>query len=391
MSELFIYSLFAFLAGITFNLMPCVLPVMPFKIQAMLREIESTLTARVLAAAALLGGSIGFFLLLGMATISLGLLWGELFQSSWFQGALSLFLLLAAVATFAEWSLSLPQFLYRIPAHKYVGAALTGALAGILSTPCSGPFLGSVLAYAVAQPPASVLMLFISIGTGLAFPYVVLLTWPGLMDRLRFSGPWTLQVKQFLGFILLGGAVFFSRPLIPDIIHSAGWLLLGGALMVWACRDLIKSQSWGQRVMPIVSMGLVIMVISLSTGIFKIGEGELNWQPFEEAALERARANAQPVLIEFTADWCLNCKVLESTVYKTTKVLSAVREMSMLTLRVDITDMSAAKKALLGRYGGFAIPFLVLLDRHGQVSQTFTGLMTDTTLAAAINKAGGTS
>jgi len=364
---------------------------MPFKIQAMLREIESTLTARVLAAAALLGGSIGFFLLLGMATISLGLLWGELFQSSWFQGALSLFLLLAAVATFAEWSLSLPQFLYRIPAHKYVGAALTGALAGILSTPCSGPFLGSVLAYAVAQPPASVLMLFISIGTGLAFPYVVLLTWPGLMDRLRFSGPWTLQVKQFLGFILLGGAVFFSRPLIPDIIHSAGWLLLGGALMVWACRDLIKSQSWGQRVMPIVSMGLVIMVISLSTGIFKIGEGELNWQPFEEAALERARANAQPVLIEFTADWCLNCKVLESTVYKTTKVLSAVREMSMLTLRVDITDMSAAKKALLGRYGGFAIPFLVLLDRHGQVSQTFTGLMTDTTLAAAINKAGGTS
>jgi len=391
MSDFFLYSLFAFLAGVTFNLMPCVLPVMPFKIQALLRELESTLTSRALAAAALLGGSIGFFLLLGFATISLGLLWGELFQSRWFQGALSLFLLLAAVATFAEWSLSLPQFLYQVPARKYVSAALTGALAGILSTPCSGPFLGSVLAYAVAQPPANVLVLFISIGIGLAFPYVVLMTWPGLMDRLRFSGPWTLQVKQFLGFILLGGAVFFSRPLVPKVIHSAGWLALGGAMLVWACRYLVKSRAWSQRVVPMLAVGSILIALGLTAGILRFGEVDLDWQPFEEAALVKARANVQPVLIEFTADWCLNCKVLENTVYKTAKVTQAVQATKMLTLRVDITEVSAAKKALLVKYRGYAIPFLVLLDRQGEVSHTFTGLMTDTALAAAIKKAGGVS
>jgi len=391
MSDFFLYSLFAFLAGVTFNLMPCVLPVMPFKIQALLRELESTHTSRALAATALLGGSICFFLLLGFATISLGLLWGELFQSRWFQGALSLFLLLAAVATFAEWSLSLPQFLYQVPARKYVSAALTGALAGILSTPCSGPFLGSVLAYAVAQPPANVLVLFISIGIGLAFPYVVLLTWPGIMDRLRFSGPWTLQVKQFLGFILLGGAVFFSRPLVPEVIHSAGWLALGGTMLVWACRYLVKSRAWSQWVVPMLALGSILIALGLTAGILRFGEVDLDWHPFEEAALVKARVNAQPVLIEFTADWCLNCKVLENTVYKTAKVTQAVQATKMLTLRVDITEVSAAKKALLVQYRGYAIPFLVLLDRQGEVSHTFTGLMTDTALAAAIEKAGGVS
>ncbi len=390
MPDLILYSLFAFLAGITLNLMPCVLPVMPFKIQALLREIKSDLRSRILAAAALLAGSLGVFLTLGIATVYLGLIWGELFQSPVFQGALSLFLLFAAVATFADWSVRLPQFIYRIPAQKYMGAVLTGALAGILSTPCSGPFLGSVLAYSVTQPPAGALVLFLSIGLGLAFPYVILMTWPGLLNRLRFSGPWTVQLKHVLGFILLAGATFFSRSLLPEMAHAPAWSLLNAAIIIWAIVLIITTRSWSQRIVPVVALGAVVIIIVVTAGL-QSTRYELHWQSFSEAGLKQARVDARPVMIEFTADWCLNCKVLERTVFKSPKVVTAVRKTGMLPLRVDITEVSEKNNALLTSYNGYAIPYIVLLDRKGVVSQRFTGMFKARTLVDAIIKAGNSS
>lgn len=389
MPNLILYSLFAFMAGILFNLMPCVLPVMPFKIQAILREIKSDRVSRLLAAMALLAGSVGVFLILGIAMVYLGLIWGELFQARLFQGGLSLFLLLSAVATFADWAVRLPRFLYRFPAQKYMGAVATGALAGILSTPCSGPFLGSVLAYSVTQAPASALVLFLSIGIGLAFPYVILLTWPGLLNRLRFSGPWTVQIKHCLGFILLGGAVFFSRPLVPAVIHTTGWLLLTGAIVVWALRLVVRAGTWSERALPITVLGSLAMIALMTTGGLMNAPGDLNWQPFSEDKLKLARSEARPVMIEFTADWCLNCKVLEKTVFRSQTVAAAVKKTVLLPLRVDITEVNAANKALLTRYKGFAIPYVVLLNREGLVSDQLTGIFSAQTMAAAILKAGG--
>ena len=171
MTELFVNSLLAFVAGILLNFTPCVLPVIPFKIQAVLKEIGGDLRSRLLAAGSLLAGSLLFFLILGGATAYLGLTWGALFQSRIFLGVLSAFLLFSAVATFADYSFNLPQLFYKMPVHRYLGAFLTGALAGVLSTPCSGPFLGSVLAYTVTQPPTIIMAIFVSIGIGLAFPY----------------------------------------------------------------------------------------------------------------------------------------------------------------------------------------------------------------------------
>jgi thiol:disulfide interchange protein len=391
MHDLILYSLFAFFAGITLNLMPCVLPVMPFKIQAVLREINSDLGSRIFAALALLAGSVGFFFILGIATVYLSLIWGELFQSSLFQGALILFLLFSAVVTFANWSLRLPQFLYRIPAPKYLGAILTGALAGILSTPCSGPFLGSVLAYSVTQPPAGAMVLFLSIGIGLAFPHVILLIWSGLLDRLRFSGPWTVQMKHVLGFIMLSGAVFFSQPLVPELVHTVGWVLLIGAIVIWTIFFVIKSSAWSQRIFAVVTLGIVAIFVMIATGGITSTTSELNWQPFDEKLVKQALVSGRPVMIEFTADWCLNCKVLEKTVFKSSKVAAAVQKTAMMPLRVDLTAVSEENKTLLARYQGYAIPYVVLIDAKGAVSKKYTGVFRAKTLVEGILKTGDAS
>ena len=128
----------AITAGAVLNFMPCVLPVMPFKVQALLRETTGTTRSRAAAAAALVAGSLTFFVLLGAVTSAFGLIWGQQFQLPWFRLLLALVLFLAAVATFTGWSWRLPQAVYRAPMGRHLGAFFTGALAGILSTPCSG-------------------------------------------------------------------------------------------------------------------------------------------------------------------------------------------------------------------------------------------------------------
>ena len=139
MKDLLTYGILAFWAGVMLNFVPCVLPVIPLKIRAVLNEIKGDIRSRVLAAMALLSGSILFFLILGASTAYLGKTWSVLFQSKVFLSVLSAFFFFAAISTFADWSFRLPQFVYKFPIQRYTGAFLTGALAGILSTPCSVP------------------------------------------------------------------------------------------------------------------------------------------------------------------------------------------------------------------------------------------------------------
>lgn len=392
--ELLLHGVLAFLAGIALNLMPCVLPVMPFKIQAVLREINSDLPSRILAAAALLAGSLIFFLIIGLASVYFGLIWGELFQSRFFLGGLSLFLLLSGAATLFDRSILLsgllPQFFYRIPAKKYWRAALTGALAGVLSTPCSGPFLGSVLAFSLTRSPAGAILLFLSIGLGLSFPYVVLLIWPGLSGRLRFSGG-TTRIKHVFGFVLLAGAVFFSQSLVPENVYMAAWIILMVGIFLWVSMLIIRARTWHYRAVGFMAIGLVVFFITASVKDIQSTQDQLDWQTFTETAINNAFANELPVMIEFTADWCLNCKVLEKTVLKSKKILAAVKDAAMVPLRVDITKVSKENKEILSRYKGNALPYVVILDKKGMIVERLTGIFKTNILVNAILKTGETS
>ena len=379
MTEFIGYSVTAFLAGMLLNVMPCVLPVIPFKIQAIIREIEGDIRSRVFAAMSLLLGSFSFFLVLGGVTAYMGLTWGALFQSKLFLAALSVFLLLAAVATLADWSVPLPQAVYRISIHRYSGAFLTGALAGILSTPCSGPFLGSVLAYALTRPPVIILTIFSAIAIGLATPYVLILVWPGLIDRVRFSGAWTIQAKQLLGFVLLAGAIFFGRVFLPQSIHLILWRLLLVAVFIWALVSILRARQWSARLFP-----LAVVVFGLTVLVTITPDDHLKWQKFSPTALQATLSARQPVLLEFTAEWCLNCEILEKTTYSDKRVVSAVRKSGLVFYRIDMTDFNAGHRALLDEYGVTALPYALLIAPDGNVAQRFAGMFSASTLVDAI-------
>jgi thiol:disulfide interchange protein len=380
MSELLGYSIFAFGAGLLLNFVPCVLPVIPLKIQTVLREIKGDIRSRFFAALSLLAGTMVFFLILGGATAYLGLAWGDLFRSKLFLAGLTAFFLLAGIATLADWSVRLPQFIYRIPIYRYSGAFFTGALAGILSTPCSGPFLGSLLAYSLTQSPGVIILIFSWIGLGLAMPYIIFLLWPGLMKRLSFSGAWTIWLKQILGFVLIAGAVFFGRVFVPEVFHPMLWLFFCIMMLTWAAFRFKRAAGWWGK---IFSLGTVITVLFLV--VLAVSAKQLKWQEFTPESLQNTLAARQPVLIEFTAKWCLNCEVLEKTTYEDKRVVRAASKAKLIPLRVDMTDFNENHRLLLGKYGGTALPFAVLISSDGKVAHRFQSMFSAKTLETAIN------
>lgn len=377
-------GLLAVAAGVLLNLTPCVLPAIPLKIRAILGATGAETRQRLFAATAFLAGSVGLFATLGALAASLRLNWGFLFQSRLFLALLVLVLLLAGLATFLDLSLTLPQSLYRIRGSRHLEPFLAGLLTGVLASPCTGPFLGGVLAFGVTQPPPVIFVLFILIGLGLALPYILLLLWPALLPRLPAGGGWTLRVKELLAFILWAGAVFFAQSLLPTAGGRLAWGLWGAGLVLWAGMAWRREETRRVRLFPVASAALGLLL--LFAGSVNFSGAPLPWEPFSPNALAAIRGE-RPALIEFTADWCLNCKVLEKTVYADPLVLKAVRETRIAALRVDLTESDESEESLLASYGGAGLPFAVVLDARGEVVKALPDLFTAGALERAIRLA----
>ena len=386
MPSLAVHTAAAFVAGMVLNFMPCVLPVMPFKVQALLRESGGTLRSRVLAALALLADSLVFFVGLAAVTAGLGLMWGQQFQHPWFRLLLSLLLFAAAVATFNGWSWRLPQAVYRVPMGRHLGAFLSGALAGVLSTPCSGPFLGSVLAYAATRSPLETLVLFSAVGAGLAFPYVALMIRPAMLSRLSFSSRMAVMFKTLLGFILMGGGLFFGQGFLPATGYTLAWMALIIAFGSWLVFQFTVGDR--KRWRPVLVMSLAVMVVTGFRGFaLQATGGGIAWQAYSDQRL--AEAAGRPVLIEFSADWCINCKALEQTTFRNARLMQTIERLNVTPLRVDLTRADDAHRKVFDRYGGRAIPYTVLLDGQGRSVQRFTGMVGADTLIEGLQSMDG--
>ncbi len=384
MTAILWHSLLALCAGILLNATPCVLPVIPFKVQAVMRDIGHSRVQRLAAAGAMWAGSLVFFAILGGVTIALGSTWGAIFQSKIFIAVLTLFLIGAGLVMLAGWSVPMPRKLYALRGQRYAGAAMTGVLSAVLATPCGGPFLGAVMAYALTQTPLVSLMVFLSIGTGLVLPYVLLLTWPWLSRRGIKTGAWTVQVKQLLGFVLIAGGIFYAQSLIGRDVSRILWIALPVGIIIWSLVNISEGRGWGQRALPVLVA--VACIATAAARLVAAPATELPWRPYTKAVFLVARTQQRPVMLEFTADWCLNCKVLEKTTYADQKVIDAAREAGVVALQIDMTEMHEADKQLMKGFGGWALPFLVLIDDQGKVRRAFTGIFGADTLVGYLGQ-----
>lgn len=376
----------ALVAGALLNLTPCVLPVMPVKIRTILQHAGESARGRSQAAIAFLAGTLLFFLILGLVSAVLHWTWGALFQSRFVLAVLVAVLAGAGIMVFADVSLPVPHFAYRSGGGRHFEPFSSGALTAVLATPCTGPFLGGVLAFALTQPPIVVVGIFVSIGLGLAAPYVIILLKPGLLDRLPKSGEWSQRLRQALAFLLFAGAAFFAQSLLSASLGLWPWLIWAGLLLAWAAITTLRARSFAPRAVAIAFAAIFLAGAYAGGFIGHRASGPLDWQMFSPSRLAAAQALGRPALVEFTAEWCINCKILERTVYVAPEVAKAARNADLVVLRADLTTPHPALERLLVHYGGAGLPFAVVVSRSGVVIQRFSGLFTAGALAEAIDQ-----
>jgi len=358
--------LFGLIAGLLLNLMPCVLPVVSLKFSALMavstmsdrQEQARTFKVHCLIFAV---GIMAWFVVLALLLGVAGWAWGELFQQPVVLALLGMLLFILGLSLFGV--LHLPIFDFKVSSdkHPHWQSFASGLLATLLATPCSGPLLGGVLAWAIRQPLPVLILCVLSVGVGMALPYCVLAVFPRLVHLLPRPGPWTLRLEQLLGFFLMGSVVYLATLLPKEWLPPYLFTLFAVALACWL---------WGQighlvagRLRQIIARVTAVAVVLLAVwwGSYAI-RTDTTWEPFDPQIFSELLGN-EPMLLEFTADWCPSCKVLEYTTLNETRMADLRRRYNVRTIRVDLTRDEGAGRygmELLKALGSTSIPVLAL-------------------------------
>ena len=383
--ELLGWIALALLAGALLNATPCVLPAVPIKLRVLLAEGGRSGRRRLATGLALLLGSLTFFGTLGALSVALQWSWGAPMGQPVFRALLAAVLVLAAAALMVDFARfpvpsRIAEWRGRGPSEGFV----MGLGGGILSLPCTGPFLGGVLAFSLAQSPLLTVTLFLAIGLGMAAPYLILLAVPGWAPRAGLTGHFGRAVNRLLGFGLLAGALFYAQEFLPAWLSGRGSVALMAALLaVWAVAAWRHHHATPilERVLAPAALVVAIAVTAM-TGDSQTPPHGLQWQPITRAEA-RPEAVSGPALIEFTADWCINCKVLERTVYQAPEVVSAAGG-EVAALQLDLTDYDRDAQALLQSWGGNGLPYAVVVDAEGEVRVRLRDLFGERHLVQAL-------
>lgn len=354
--------LFGLLAGLILNAMPCVLPVLTFKLSGLLlmgggrgsqlrlfREHNLCFAAGILTLFTLLA------LLLGMAD----LMWGQLYQN---QAILLVMLLLVFLMGLSMLGVfTLPTFDLKPGAsvrNPKLQAYLTGLVSTFLATPCSGPLLGGVLGWAFTQPLFVLVVVFWSVGLGMALPYLVFSVWPALARILPRPGPWMHVFEHLVGFLLLGTALYLLSILPVEKHMQVLSVLLVVALCAWLWGRYCPLSAPPLRRRILGLAGCVLLCLAV-VWVLRPVTPLPQWRDFSPEYFT-ANLGKKPLLLEFTADWCPNCKFLEATVLTGEHLREWQARHGMELVRVDLTSPNAYAVRLLEMLGSKSIPLTAL-------------------------------
>jgi thiol:disulfide interchange protein len=370
----------ASLGGFLLNLTPCVLPVIPLKVMALSQSAGSRLRTLALGIA-MCGGIVGFWLALGgaVAFVSGFDAINELFQRPWFTVGVGVIIAVLAVGMSGLFALRLPAAVTRInPGHdSVVGSAGFGVMTAVLGTPCTAPFMGAAAAWSTQQPPAITLLTFLAIGAGMAVPYLVLAGAPELTAKVPRTGPGSELVKQVMGLLMLAAAAYFIGVGVSGLMHdppgppaTGYWWVVAGfvaAAGLWlGLRGLQQVRLPVGRVAAVVA-GVSLVGAAAWAGPALTDEGPIDWVYYTPQRLASSLEAGDVVVLEFTAEWCLNCKALEQRVLHQDRVADLSRADGVTFMKVDLTsDADVAAARLLSEMGSATIPLLVVLEPGGE-------------------------
>ncbi|MCA9100925.1 MAG: thioredoxin family protein [Planctomycetales bacterium] len=389
---------YGFVGGIILNLMPCVLPVVGLKIMSFVAQAGESRT-RVLTLNIWFSlGLLCVFMLLAALAVFAQMGWGALFASDAFTIVMAAVVFAMGLSLLGVWEIPIPGFVGGTTAHGLesregaAGAFSKGVITTILATPCSGPYMGTALTWALRQPSQHVFAVFLAIGLGMASPYLVIGAFPRLIHFLPKPGEWMNTFKSVMGFVLLGTVVYLLYLTGEQLVIPAVALLLGvGAACWWIGQTPLTAErskvatAWISGAAIVAAVGLfafgwltsvtgrhfgrsvdraIAQRMSTLEGeaptVASRHEGELPWQPYTRSRLEQELGAGRTVLVDFTADWCLTCKTLEVTVLNTEAVLDTVDRNGVVTLVADWTNLDPGVTEMLNLLGANQVPVLAI-------------------------------
>ncbi len=362
---LMVALLFAFIGGVILNAMPCVLPILSLKALALAKKSVSEQRAARAQGIAYTLGVIGSFLaiagiMLALKSAGAAIGWGFQLQEPTVIAGLFFLMLLVALNLFGLFELPVLFGNSTSDQHSVRGAFLTGALAVMLATPCTAPFMAPAIGATLTLPAFSALLVFAALGFGMAAPFLLISLVPAARKFLPKPGAWMLRFKQFLAFPMLATAAW----LLWVLNHTTGdagliMALVGALLVAWLVWWAHGTRDRGLRKVLLLTVAAVIawaVWMQPSPDGVKLDAG---MEPYSAERLEELRAEGRPVFIDATADWCLTCKVNERLALKNDSIEQLFKDKNVALLVADWTRRDAAITAFLASFGRNGVPLYV--------------------------------
>lgn len=418
----------ALVGGFVLNFMPCVLPVIGLKVMSFVDQAGSDRRKVLLLNGTYVLGILSiFWVLAGLSMAGIG--WGEQFDNRTFLISLISLVFAMALSFFGVWEIPIPGFATSQKAAELtetqgiLGAFFKGVITTLLATPCGAPFFGVAYGFAVqSRNPLTATLIFTCVGLGMGLPYLIIGAFPRLMRFLPKPGAWMETFKQLMGFVLLGTVVFLMQSLqFKDILPVVGFLF-GLWLACWWIGRVpftapvqVRRRAW--------AIALMIGVVALAAAFSEKGllghasqkyrravsyevaavsdatqtvapqqtnDNHLAWEVFNSASVNKMIRNGETVMIDFTGDRCLNCRVMESTVLNTKPIKEIVQKNRVRAVVADLGNKDPAIAELLVKLQGHnSIPFLAVFPSGNPENVIrFPGLYTSSALTEALEQAG---